>query len=170
MLYSDNILSCNEPNDKSMFGGVISEVKTRTLPPSIRGHQLSFHYICGKFMFGSKCVSCLCGHKNFQNQIPILLYLIAGGNSESSCKMSVDVEEKSATSYSKRTVWTLDDSFKTIGASNMQSSTWNHTTINLVPTETESNVIINLEYDYLNGGGVGLDNVVFSSSIKCDPR
>ena len=42
-----------------------------------------------------------CGYQNFQNQIPILLYLIAGGNSESSCKMSVDVEEKSATSYSK---------------------------------------------------------------------
>ena len=110
------------------------------------------------------------GYQHFQNQIPILLYLIAGGNSESSCKMSVDVEEKSATSYSKKTVWTLDNSFKTIGASNMQSSTWNHTTINLAPTETESNVIINLEYDYLNGGGVGLDNVVFSSTVKCDPR
>ena len=110
------------------------------------------------------------GYQHFQNQIPILLYLIAGGNSEISCKMSADVEEKSATSYSKKTVWTLDNSFKTIGASNMQSSTWNHTTINLAPTETESNVIINLEYDYLNGGGVGLDNVVFSSTIKCDPR
>ena len=59
ILYSDNILSCNEPNDKSMFGGVISEVKTRTLPPGIRGHQLSFHYICGKFMFRSKFVNCV---------------------------------------------------------------------------------------------------------------
>ena len=53
---SDNILSCNEPNDKSMFGGVLSEVKTRTLPAGMQGHQLSFHYICGELcmsMMGS---------------------------------------------------------------------------------------------------------------------
>ena len=46
---SDNILSCNEPNDKSMFGGVRTLLKTRTLPGGMMGHQLSFHYICGKY-------------------------------------------------------------------------------------------------------------------------
>ena len=47
--FSDNILSCNEPNDKSVFGGVKSELKTRTLPAGMNGHQMSFHYICGQY-------------------------------------------------------------------------------------------------------------------------
>ena len=34
-----------------MFGGVKSELKTRTLPAGMSGHQMSFHYICGKFYF-----------------------------------------------------------------------------------------------------------------------
>lgn len=95
---------------------------------------------------------------------------VSGGNTASSCKISVDVEEKTATSYSKRTVWTLDDSLKSIGATNLSSTTWQHTTIQLAPTEAESLVIINLEHDYINSGGVGLDNVVFSSTKKCNPR
>ena len=69
---SDNILSCNEPNDKSMFGGVLSEVKTRTLPAGMQGHQLSFHYICGEL-----CMSMMRKHKsNLQMfQVEILLVL-----------------------------------------------------------------------------------------------
>ena len=50
----------------------------------------------------------------------------------------VDMEEKSATSYSKRTIWTLDDSLKAIGASNLLSTNWNHATINFPPTEYET--------------------------------
>ena len=38
--------------------------------------------------------------------------IIPGGNDAEACEISVELEEKSATSYSKRTVWTLDDSNK----------------------------------------------------------
>ena len=38
--------------------------------------------------------------------------IFPGGNDAEACEISVELEEKSATSYSKRTVWTLDDSNK----------------------------------------------------------
>ena len=138
-----------------MFGGVKSELKTRTLPPGMKGHQMSFHYICG-------------------------------GNDAEACELSVELEEKSPTSYSKRTVWTLDDSEKAIGASALANVTWSHATINLPPTETESLVTLKLKYNYNKAGantgsqikvicksflsgGVGVDNIVFSSIYKCNP-
>ena len=83
--------------------------------------------------------------------------------------MSVELEEKSATSYKKRTVWTLADSdkvketaenihiiiiviIKAIGAAALSNASWAHATINLPATETESLVTLKIKYNYNKAG------------------
>ena len=70
--------------------------------------------------------------KSFEN------FFLSGGNTADACQIYVDMEEKSATSYSKRTIWTLDDSLKSIGSSNMMSTNWDHATIYLPPSDFET--------------------------------
>ena len=95
-----------------MFGGVITEFRTRTFPAGVGEQQLAFHYICG-------------------------------GDSAASCELSVEIEERSATSYSRREVWSLQDSDKAIGATALKSSSWSHKIINLPASspDTETQVI-----------------------------
>lgn len=69
---TDIFLSCNEPNDKSLFGGVESDLKLRTLPAGMNGHQLSLHYICG-IVF---TLSCKRFELNRSLKVEILLRLV----------------------------------------------------------------------------------------------
>ena len=78
----------------------------------------------------------------------------------------MELEEKSATSYNKRTVWTLADSDKVkenvnihliitiqaIGAAALSNASWAHATINLPATETESLVTLKIKYNYNKAG------------------
>ena len=97
--------------------------------------------------------------------------IIPGGNDAEACEISVELEEKSATSYSKRTVWTLDDSnkankrmknihypysllcvIKAIGAAALSNTSWSHVTINLPATETETLITLKLKHNYNKAG------------------
>ena len=101
--------------------------------------------------------------------LQLALHYICGGDSAAACSLSVEVEERSATSHSRQNVWSLPDSDKAIGASALSNSTWSHQMINIPRIETESQLIIRTEYNYLEGGGLGLDNIVLTSSSKCSP-
>ena len=90
--------------------------------------------------------------------LQLALHYICGGDSAAACSLSVEVEERSATSHSRQNVWSLPDSDKAIGASALSNSTWSHQIINIPRIETESQLIIRTEYNYLEGGGLGLDN------------
>ena len=138
-----------------MFGGVRSKIKTRHMPAGMFGHQLSFHYICGEFMKS---------HSSFSNNISL------GGNTVDACNIKVNIEEKSALSYSKTVLWELEDSKKAIGAANLLSSTWNHVTIDLPASSKETLITMEVEHNYDLFGGSGIDNMVISSTRKCNPR
>ena len=81
----------------------------------------------------------------------------------------MDIEERSATSFSRRTVWTLPDSQKAVGASALSSSSWSHAIVNLPPSDKESQVIIKAVHMFDTAGAVGLDNIVYTSTKKCNP-
>ena len=97
----------------------------------------------------------------------LAFHFICGGNSVSACLLSVELEQRSPTSISRNIIWSLPDSDKAVGASALSNTSWSHQTIKIPRTETESQVIIRTEYNYLDGGGIGLDNIVLSSSRQC---
>ena len=63
-----------------------------------------------------------------------------GGDDASACEINIYLEDRSALSYKKELVWSLDDSKKSIGAAALQSTTWNHVTIDLPPSSVEKKV------------------------------
>ena len=97
----------------------------------------------------------------------LAFHFICGGDSVSACLLSVELEQRSPTSISRNIIWSLPDSDKAVGASALSNTSWSHQTIKIPRTETESQVIIRTEYNYLDGGGIGLDNIVLSSSRQC---
>ena len=157
-----------------MFGGVTSEIQTRTLPAGIKGHQLSFHYICGKCLY----------QKRFTDYH--YFWLFSGGDDASACELNVFSEERGPLSYKKELIWSLDEGNKAIGAAALMSTTWNHVTIDLPPSDVETKVwkgmifqflkfmlfqiSIEARHNYNKNGGVGLDNIVFSTTEKCNPQ
>lgn len=52
----------------------------------------------------------------------------------------MEIEDKSPTRYSKSTIWTLDADSKAIGSA-LSATEWNHVTINLPPSDVETQVI-----------------------------
>ena len=86
-------------------------------------------------------------------QHQLALHLICGGDNAAACELWVDVEEMSATSYSRRTVWSLPDTDKAIGATALQSSSWAHKTIDLPASDKYSQVIIVADWSTLSGRG-----------------
>ena len=100
----------------------------------------------------------------------LALHFICGGDNAEACDLSVDLEEMSATSYSRTTTWSLPDTDKAIGSSALQSGSWGHKIVNLPPSDKYSQVIITAKHLYDSAGGVGLDNIVYTSQKKCNPR
>ena len=99
----------------------------------------------------------------------LALHFICGGDSAAACFLSVDIEERSPTSFSRRSIWSLPDSDKAIGAAALASTSWNHKIIDLPASDKESQVIIKTLYMFEEAGGIGLDNIVYTSTKKCNP-
>ena len=104
------------------------------------------------------------------NQALVMMKYFLGGNTVDACNIKVNIEEKSALSYSKTVLWELEDSKKAIGAANLLSSTWNHVTIDLPASSKETLITMEVEHNYDLFGGSGIDNMVISSTRKCNPR
>ena len=100
----------------------------------------------------------------------LALHLICGGDNTEACDISVHVEEMSATSYSRTKTWSLPPTDKAIGSSALASGSWTHKIVDLPPSEENSQVTITAKHLYDSGGGVGLDNIVYTSNKKCNPR
>ena len=175
LYFPDLFLSCMQPSDTTAFAFVRSEFTSRTLPPGVKGVKVSFHYICGK----SSNVLLLCESK----YDPMSLQP-SGGSTASDCNLAVDIINRSPTSYSRyllhnterqtpslsifrSTIWTTPDSFKVTGSA-IKSPNWNHATVELPASRTESQVIVRADVKPAVGA-VGMDNIVYHADTKCIP-